>query len=172
MVLTGFMGAGKTATGRALAALLGWDFVDLDDELERSATKPIPAIFAEDGEERFRDLESQELARVLRRDRIVVATGGGVLLRSNNRRRLSGRMVINLDASPAECVRRLRHSETERPLLAGDDPEAAAERIYGSRRSLYESVERRVDTEGKGPDAVAREIIDRFLGETGKGHPD
>jgi shikimate kinase len=164
VILTGFMGSGKSATGRELAALLGWEFLDLDDEVERAAGKTVPRIFAEDGEDRFRELESEALASVLGRRAVVVATGGGVLLRKENRRLLADRLVVNLDASTAECVRRVRGSRTERPLLQVPDPEGRARELRASRHHLYGGVARQVDTEGKTPAAVAREIRQRFLG--------
>ncbi len=163
MILTGFMGTGKSASGRVLAAGLGWDFLDLDEEVERAAGKTVARIFADDGEPRFRDLEAEALARALTRPRVVVATGGGVLLREENRRLLSGRLVVNLDASPEECLRRVRGSAAERPLLSGSEPEAAAGRLWEERRVLYDAVPRRVDTHGKSPREVAGEIVERFL---------
>ncbi|GAB4267258.1 MAG: shikimate kinase [Deferrisomatales bacterium] len=165
MILTGFMGVGKSATGAALAKLLGWSFVDLDREIEQQAGKPIPRIFAEEGEAGFRDRESEALARVLGRARTVVATGGGVLLRARNRKLLAGRIVVNLEAPPEACVERLAASPEERPLLAGADPLEEARRLYAARKPLYDAVERRVDTRGKSPEEVAREIARRFLPE-------
>lgn len=167
MILTGFMGVGKSATGRALARLLRWDFVDLDEEIEAAAGKPVERIFEEDGEQRFRDLESAALlAAVTKRD-VVVATGGGVLLRSENRQLLEGRLVINLDAPVAVCVERVRQSSARRPLLEGSDPEGAARGLWSARSGLYGAVARRVDTQGKTPEEVAREIRERFLSGTG-----
>lgn len=165
MILTGFMGTGKSASGRLLAEELGWDFLDLDEEVERAAGKSVARIFAEDGEPRFRDLEAEALAQALARTRVVVASGGGVLLREESRRRLAGRLVVNLDAPPEECVRRVRASSVERPLLAGREPEADARRLWEERRPLYEAVPRRVDTAGKSPREVAHEVRKRFLGE-------
>ncbi len=169
MILTGFMGVGKSATGKALARILGWDFVDLDEEIERAAEKSVAQVFEEEGEERFRDLESEALKAALGRRRVVVATGGGVLLREDNRRRLEGRMVVNLDAPVGVCVDRVRRSSTRRPLLEAADPGGAARELWSARRTLYEGVVRRVDTQGKSPEEVAREIRDRFL--TGAGLP-
>lgn len=169
VILTGFMGVGKTASGRHLAELLGWRFVDLDEEVERAAGRSVAEIFADEGEARFRERETKALERVLRRRRVVVATGGGVLLKEENRRRLSGHLVVNLSASPTECLRRVRGSATERPLLAGDDPEGRARSLLAAREPLYRAVPRQVDTEGKSAAAVAREIWDRFLPPGGPG---
>lgn len=163
LILTGFMGVGKSATGRILAQELGWAFADLDREVEEEAGRSVPRIFAEDGEARFRELEAESLARVLGRRRVVVATGGGVLLREENRRRLRGYLVVNLDAPAAECLRRVRSSGDPRPLLSGPDPEGAARALYEARSPAYRSVERQVDTVGKSPRQVAREIRERFL---------
>lgn len=164
MILTGFMGTGKTATGRLLAQELEWDFLDLDEEVERAAGKGVARIFAEEGEARFREREAQELSRALTRTRVVIATGGGVLGREENRCSLAGRIVVNLDASPEECLRRVRGSPVERPLLAGPDPETAARLLWKERRPQYDAVPRQVDTTGKSPREVAREIRERFLG--------
>jgi shikimate kinase len=163
VILTGFMGVGKSATGRALARTLGWDFVDLDEEIERTAEKSVAQIFEEEGEERFRDLESAALKTSLGRRRVVVATGGGVLLRAGNRELLAGRLVVNLDAPVAVCVERVRGSSTRRPLLESADPEGAARDLWTARSALYGAVVRQVDTQGKSPEAVAREIRERFL---------
>jgi shikimate kinase len=163
VILTGFMGAGKSTTGRALARLLGWDFVDLDEEVEGAEGKAIPRIFAEEGEDRFREAEAQALSRLLSRSEVIVATGGGVLLREENRKRLAGRLVVNLDVSLEECLHRLRESGAERPLLAKGNVEEVRS-LYERRRPLYEAIERRIQTQGRSPEEVAREIAVRFLG--------
>lgn len=158
VVLTGFMGVGKSATGRLLARMLRWSFVDLDDEIEAMAGKAVDRIFAEDGEARFRELESRALARVLPRRRVVLATGGGVLLREENRALLAETRVFYLYASPEECLRRVRTSSTRRPLLEVADPEQTARRIYAEREQLYEVLGQRIETEGRNPEEVAQAI--------------
>jgi shikimate kinase len=165
IVLTGFMGVGKSATGRSLARLLGWEFLDLDEAIEAEAGKSVARIFAEDGERHFRKLEHEVLNRVLRRSRIVVAAGGGVLVREENRVLLKGQRVVNLEASPGECLRRMEGSGTARPLLAGGDAERLAHELYESRRAFYAAVPLRVDTQGKSPEEVAREIVQRLEAE-------
>ncbi len=162
LILTGFPGVGKSAVGRALARRLGWGFLDLDEAVEAAAGRPIPRIFAEDGEEAFRELETRALEQALRAERLVVATGGGVLLRERNRELLQGRIVVNLRAPLPVCLERLRRSPAERPLLQGEDPAGAAARLYGARAPLYRAVPRQVDTEGRTPDEVAGEILRRF----------
>src|SRR5262245_50547332 len=88
LVLTGFMGAGKSTVGRALAHRLGRAFVDLDAVIEAEAGRPISAIFADDGESGFRDRETSAIRRVMATDNQVIATGGGALLRPENVRLL------------------------------------------------------------------------------------
>jgi shikimate kinase len=134
--------------------------VDLDTEIETRAGKSVARIFAEEGEARFRELESQVLMQTLGRNRVVLATGGGVLLREENRGALSGRRVFHLHASPEECLRRVLKSRTKRPLLDVPDPREAVYRIYAERGPIYESVGKRVDTEGLSPGEVANEIAD------------
>ena len=164
LILTGFMGVGKSATGRTLAALVGWDFLDLDLEVEAAAGRSIPELFSEHGEDHFRALESEALGRALERRRTVIATGGGILLREANRRLLEGRRVLYLHASPTEILRRLRGSSTRRPLLDSADPEERVRSLYAEREELYASVGQRVDTEGRTTEEVARDIARLFLG--------
>ena len=85
LLLIGYRGTGKTTVARLLAERLGWQWLDADEELERRAGKTIAAIFADEGESAFRDLESQVLADLVQRDRHIIALGGGVVLRPENR---------------------------------------------------------------------------------------
>ncbi len=162
LILTGFPGVGKSAVGRALARRLGWGFLDLDEAVEAAAGRPIPRIFSEEGEEAFRDMETRALEQALRAERLVVAAGGGVLVRRRNRELLEGCIVVNLGAPLPVCLERLRRSPAERPLLQGEDPEGAAARLYEARAPLYRAVPRQVDTRGRSPDEVAEEILRRF----------
>ena len=159
LILTGFMGVGKTATGRELARLLGWEFVDLDREIERVEGRNIPEIFARSGEAHFRDAEFRVLTQVLGRDQTVVATGGGAILGERNRELLADRLVFYLYASALECLRRLERSRVERPLLAGEDREARVLKLYADREALYESCGRKITTEGLTPEEVAAVIL-------------
>ncbi len=106
--LIGYRGTGKSAVAQQLALRLGWDWVDADVELELRAGKSIAAIFADDGEPGFRDLESAMLVELVRQERRVLATGGGVVLRAENRELLrSGATVVWLKATPETILRRL-----------------------------------------------------------------
>lgn len=164
--LVGFMGAGKTAVGRVLAQSLGWRFVDLDDEIERSAGKSIAEIFASDGEAEFRRLEAEELAQSLKKLRTkptVLALGGGAFVQRENAERLRQATVpvIFLDAPLEELLRRCREQEGRlRPLL--DSGSDALSVLYAERRPLYMAAEVTVLTSGKPVAEVAAEV-ERWL---------
>lgn len=167
IVLTGFMAAGKSAVGRRVAQRLGWRFVDLDVEVERAAGRSIPEIFSGEGEEGFRRWEAEALARVLGEDRRVIATGGGVLLREENRRLLQEHLVINLRVSADEAVARAAASSTPRPLLGGPDPLGRARELLARRAGLYDAVAIQVETEGRPLSEVAEEVWQRVRQEMG-----
>jgi shikimate kinase len=137
LVLTGFMGAGKSTIGRLLAARLGWDFLDLDAHLERRTGATVPEIFALHGEARFRRLESTALASALTHRSTVIALGGGTPESLTNRlliEQTPGTFTIFLDAPFPTLFDRCVLQDLERPVL--DDPEAAQNR-FASRHPLY-----------------------------------
>jgi shikimate kinase len=137
LVLTGFMGAGKSTVGRLLAARLGWKFLDLDDHLEARAGSTIPEIFATQGEPRFRRLESSALASALRLENTILALGGGVPESLTNRLLLEqtpGTFTIFLDAPFPTLFDRCVLQDVTRPVL--NDPEAAEAR-FALRHPLY-----------------------------------
>lgn len=147
VVLVGLMGSGKTTVGRRLAGQLGRPFVDADEAIEERAGRPIAEIFAADGEEAFRDLETKVLAELLARDDApVIASGGGVVVRKANRDLLSevdGVLVVWLNASPGFLASRVEQKaqKAHRPLLAGEEPpRAVLERLHAERTPLYEEV--------------------------------
>ena len=140
IVLTGFMGSGKTTVGALLAEQLGWKFVDLDHEIERRDGRSVPQIFAESGEQHFRRVETAALASVLGQRRVVIALGGGVPEELGNRLLLEQTprtAVIYLAAEFATLIERCRKQGTERPVLA--DESVAAER-FARRRPHYERI--------------------------------
>jgi shikimate kinase len=163
--LTGFMGAGKTATGRALAARLGVPFLDLDDEVERAADRTIRALFEEEGEAGFRRREHAALARLLQRpglDRFVLATGGGTMAQGEPARLLlAATRTVWLRVPLATVLRRLGAEEVRRRPLFLD--EAAVRRLYAARTAAYARCELAVDVAA---DETADEVaarVERWL---------
>jgi shikimate kinase len=141
IVLVGAMGVGKTTVGRRLARELQRPFADADEQLELRAGRTVPTIFRDDGEDAFRRLESDVLADLLGRPQpLVVAAGGGVVTRPENRALLGRRAyVVWLRASPGFLA--ARADPAHRPLLAGGpDPAATLERLIDARAPLYEEV--------------------------------
>jgi shikimate kinase len=163
VVLLGFMAAGKTETGAALARRLGWAHLDLDREIERRAGRTVAAIFASEGEARFREMETEATREVALRTRVILSPGGGWVERAENLAALGpGTLSVWLQVSPEEAVRRASATPGERPLLAGPDPLAAARRLLARRAPFYEDADLRVRTEGRTPGEVA-EIIEREM---------
>ncbi|MGH7603865.1 MAG: shikimate kinase [Gemmatimonadaceae bacterium] len=148
LILVGLPGVGKTTIGKAAARRLGRTFLDFDREIERRAGMEVREIFRVKGEEHFRGLELELSRELSAQDGMVLSPGGGwitqrdsvELLRSNGR-------IIYLRASPEAVARRLRRVET-RPLLAGRDPVVALRELYEKRRTLYETADVVLDTEG------------------------
>jgi len=159
LYLVGMMGSGKSSVGRPLANALGYRFVDADRLLEQAAGRSIPAIFASEGEEGFRALETQVLDAISPWQRTVVATGGGVVLRPVNWGYLRQGVVIWLDAPEAVLLRRLRHDPTPRPLLALPDPTQRLQELLEQRRPLYAQADLHVRQEDEPAEAVAAKLV-------------
>ena len=163
VVLTGFMGSGKTTVGRIVACKLGWSFVDTDELIEEQYGS-IEAIFAERGEAAFRTLERQVAAQVATGRSQVIATGGRMLLDSANAEVLTGTgRVFCLAADANEIIRRLQAcgDGTVRPLLTGDDPAKTVADLLAERAVGYSQFEQ-VQTAGRSPDEIAADIIGRL----------
>ncbi|MHB9003205.1 MAG: shikimate kinase [Coriobacteriia bacterium] len=165
LLLIGFMGAGKSTVGRALASTLGLPFVDLDQRIEKTAGKSVQALFM-DGEESFRVVESAVLRSLASEDDAVVACGGGVVTRDSNIAALHELgTVIYLKVSVGESLARIGDTAS-RPLLAGPDTAAAAAVLLSGRESLYAAAaDIVVDTEGLEPTAVVTRILSILNGE-------
>lgn len=162
VVLIGFMGTGKTSTGRILAQRLGRAFVDLDAAIEEEAGRSIPEIFAAEGEAAFRALEKEAVKRVAARRALVISTGGGTVKDAANVTELkrSG-AVICLTASVDAVLMRTAHVG-ERPVLDGKDAgdrRRAVEDLMEERRSLYAVADYSVDTSELSPLQVADDVI-------------
>ncbi|MEM7280115.1 MAG: shikimate kinase AroK [Pseudomonadota bacterium] len=138
--LIGPMGSGKSAVGRRLAKLLDRPFYDSDDEIESHTGVDIGFIFEKEGEDGFRERESQMIKELTQLDEIVLATGGGSIVRQENRQWLtSGGTVVYLATSVPQQLKRTS-GRGNRPLLQTDDPAAVLEGLAEIRNPLYESL--------------------------------
>ena len=157
--LIGPMGSGKTAVGRQLALSTGREFLDSDQEIERRTGVDIAYIFEKEGESGFRARECEVIEDLTRRDCIVLATGGGAVLAESNRKRLAETgVVIHLDTTVEEQLKRTKRSQT-RPLLLNDDPRAVLEKLRSQRQPLYEALaDYSLDTTGRRVKTVAASI--------------
>ncbi|MBU0715404.1 MAG: shikimate kinase [Verrucomicrobia bacterium] len=169
IILVGFMGTGKTTIGRVLADQLKCDFVDMDIELEARAGKPIPRIFAEDGEPVFRRMERNLVVELSRRpvrhslggggSNLVIAAGGGIVLNPDNIRDFSATgHVICLKAAPDEILRRVSGS-SHRPLLEQGDKGERIRKLRMARQPFYDAIPAQVDTTGKTINEVVVEVL-------------
>jgi shikimate kinase len=149
IALVGMPGSGKSTVGRQLARRLNWPFVDADGEIEHQLGGSIRSHFEQHGEASFRDFEQTVLAQLVTRDRHVVATGGGAVLREANRQLLKRHAdVVYLRSTPEELIRRLRH-DTHRPLLQVHDPMRKLRELYQQRDPLYRDAARFVIETGR-----------------------
>ena len=177
LILTGFSGTGKSHVGRLIAQLMGWDFVDTDREIVRRAEKPITAIFSQDGEARFRQLEREALAQACALSHTVVSTGGGAIVDSANHRAMStSGFIVCLEARPETILKRLQQpggggdTHTTRPLLAGPDPLQQIRDIKASRQPHYALADWTVHTDGLTPMEVAQEALRGWQRRAGSDH--
>jgi shikimate kinase / 3-dehydroquinate synthase len=164
IILTGFSGTGKTAVSPILAERLNWELVDTDRIVEERAGKAILEIFRDQGEDHFRNLEADALREACVRERVVISTGGGVVLRAENRRTMAeAGLVVCLEALPETINERLvTRAETEpldRPLLASEDPLKRIKELKEVRQHLYALCDWAIHTDGLTAAQVADEVI-------------
>lgn len=159
LALVGLSGTGKSSLTPLLAARRGLVAVDLDERIERRSGRSVADVFAEQGEPAFRALESLELADALAGPPAVIATGGGVVVDAANRALIRECCeVVWLRTTLETLIARLRASQQERPLLAGD-AETTLRRLAEEREALYMEVATHViDTDGRAPTDVVRDI--------------
>jgi shikimate kinase len=167
LILIGYRATGKTTLARLLAERLGWDWIDADVEIERRSGKSIARIFAEDGEPAFRDLEVEVTGDLCRRDRLVLAAGGGAPMREENREamRASGKVVWLL-ARPETIYARMSGDATtasRRPSLTDKNGLDEVAHVLAAREPVYrQSAHMTMDTEGRAPEAIVAEIVERL----------
>ena len=162
LALVGMMGAGKSTIGRRLAARLGMRFVDADAEIELAAGMSIPEIFETHGEPHFRDGEARVIARLLNGGPIVLATGGGAMLRDETRIRLCERAVSIWLKADAEVILRRVRRRADRPLLKTADPAATIERLIAEREPIYQQADITVASRDVPYEWIVNECVGRL----------
>jgi shikimate kinase len=163
IVLTGFMGSGKSTVGPLVAAQLGWRFVDVDDVIEAEAGCTIAELFTRQGEAAFRDLEHATIARLAGHDFLVLALGGGAIERAATRELLlssSGTLLVHLEVELATTLKRCNGTEHTRPILA--DQANLASR-YERRLPLYRTAHVSIRVDALTPEQTAAAILEAAL---------
>ena len=157
IALIGFMGSGKTTVGRLVASRLGYRFLDLDTLIVENAGKSIREIFDQDGEDVFRQIETEALYSLREMHRLVIATGGGAPIRQENQEFFENLAdTFYLEVSYEEFLKRTG-KDYSRPLL--DRTEKQLKRLYESRLSIYRSLGRSISTNRKKPEEIAAKIL-------------
>jgi shikimate kinase len=162
LILCGFMATGKSSVGKCLAAITGFDFLDMDAAIESEEGMSIPRIFATRGEAAFRALEFGMVARVAQRNRCVVATGGGTIVNPRNLETLKRcGILINLTADIDTILARAGTGE-DRPMLRGGDRRERIHSLLQQRAGAYAQADITVDTSALTVEEVAQRIVDRL----------
>ena len=165
VILTGFMGSGKSSVGKVLAGLLSCRFIDLDAEIVETAGLSINEIFARDGEDAFRKQESAQLEQILSvGETCVIASGGGAVISQCNRELMRSRAVtVNLKVTLEQVLVRLQGC-SDRPLLAGEKAPERVRALMEGREQFYADADIRIDTDGNSVEDVAAVILCRLKG--------
>jgi shikimate kinase len=160
IVLTGFMGSGKTTVGPLLAARLGWKFVDVDDVIEAEARTKITELFTKYGEAEFRRREHEAVSRLAENEELVLALGGGAIETEEIRTLLlggTGTLLVHLEVEIETTLKRCAGTETTRPILAD---RANLEARYAKRLPLYRTANVSIRVDGLTPEEVVSEVLD------------
>jgi len=162
IILAGFMGSGKTTVGKILAQRLGWKFLDTDRLIEERSGAPVAEIFKQYGEAAFRDMETSLARELALFENCVIATGGGFMVRPENRDSAAkGGEIILLVASPMEIWHRVGQSR-HRPLLQVEDPLARIQELLRARQPAYDAIAWQIQTDGRPATAIAEEIVEKL----------
>ena len=157
LALVGFMASGKSHVGRLIATEAGLPFIDTDQEIVKTLGMPIPRIFAELGEARFREEERRALERALAETAIIAAGGGAFLRRKNRDLLLQRSLVVWLDVGLDEIRRRLAMTRHERPLWPSDPLDQRL--LWSRRRATYALASIRIDSSRLSPEEVAERVL-------------
>ena len=158
IVLVGFMGTGKTVTAKALAKRLGLRYVSIDDLIEKKENKKISDIFAENGEEYFRKIESEAIREAAAIEGVVIDAGGGAVIKEENVKNLKKTgVIICLTATPDVILQRTKN-QAHRPLLNVPDPKSKIEELLAKRLPYYKKADFIIDTSDMAPVEAAGKI--------------
>ncbi|MBI4399114.1 shikimate kinase [Candidatus Micrarchaeota archaeon] len=158
IILLGFMGTGKTSVGKKLSGKLSMHYIDTDEMIEKEVKLEIWRIFAEFGEQYFREIEKKAIEKVSKLDNYVISTGGGMVLFEENIKNLKkhGKLIC-LTASPEEIYKRIE-KETHRPLLKTPDAKTKIRELLKLRAPLYAKADHIIDTTNLNVDEVVEKI--------------
>ena len=157
--LIGMMACGKSETGPKLAQLLNYKFIDLDLSIEKVAKKSISNIFNEDGEKIFREYETKCLQEIIKFPSLVIATGGGIVIKNENWGILRQGIVVWIDLDKESSLERLRQDNNKRPLLKVKDVDKHYSDIFKQRFHLYNQADLRIKVSNENVEKVAEKII-------------
>ena len=156
------MGVGKSSVGRIVAEQMRFDFVDTDDLVQERVGRPIPEIFAQEGEAAFRAYERAVVAELAARDRLVIATGGGLICEPENLKSLrTHALIVCLWASANTIWERVR-TQTHRPLLQSADPQSAIAELLAKRGPIYRQAGVLVGADLRTPREIAQQVAHHF----------
>lgn len=162
IVLCGFMATGKSSIGKQLAAMMGYNFLDLDAAIEMEEGRSIPQIFASQGESVFRELESSMVERMTDRTGLVIATGGGTIVNPQNLEKLKRcGIVITLTADIRTILQRVGSGE-DRPMLQAEDRVERIQALMEQRAQAYAQADIVLDTSALGIQEAAQRLMDRL----------
>jgi shikimate kinase len=169
IILTGFMGTGKTAVGRELSRLLNMNLIDVDTEIEKSQRMTINEIFKQFGEPKFREIETEMIRKLSKQKDVIISTGGGAVLRQENMDVLRKQgVIICLMASPETILKRTSRN-TNRPLLQVEDPFGKIQELLNFRKPFYKKADIIINTEDKTPLQIAEQIIETIKDSRAQG---
>ena len=158
--LIGMMGCGKSQTGLKLAELLQYKYIDLDSLIEKLAKKSINQFFNDDGEDNFRELETNCLKETIKIPSLVIATGGGIVTKKENWGILRQGIIVWIDLDRDIALKRLKNEIDQRPLLQGKNLNDLYISILQSRENLYSQADLRIEIKEENIEEVAMKIID------------
>lgn len=162
VVIIGFMGTGKSSSGEMLASRMGRKFVDTDKLIEEREGMRINTIFAEKGEDYFRDLETKTVAELSEKRRLVISTGGGIVKRHENMELLKKNGIVICLTADIDTILMRTEKKGERPVLDREDTgdrRSAIEKLIDERKELYEQADYSVDTSDRSPLEINEEIL-------------